>query len=148
MLNSLLELLEEIAANLTAPKGYKAKTDKTQFAMNLKLKKSAHVMIIANVDIKDPIVNGSLGTVIDFVKTVSKDENGKNIEQVRSIIVRFDDPETGLDQMAKHGFDKDIRKYKDQRGVPIFRSNVTYQVPYRSNIIKLMVACVKSNNFP
>ena len=59
MLNSLEYMLEEIVANLMTPKGYKAKTDenglidKTQFSMNLKLKKSARVMIIANIDIKD-----------------------------------------------------------------------------------------------
>ena len=28
-------------------------------------------MVIVNVDIKDSIVNGSLGTVIDFIKTDS-----------------------------------------------------------------------------
>ena len=74
-------MLEEIVANLLTPKGYKAKfnenglIDKTQFAMKLKLKKSARVMVIANVDIKDSIVNGSLGTIIDFVKT----DSGKNV---------------------------------------------------------------------
>ena len=135
MLNSLEELLEEIAANLLTPKGYKAKTengliDKTQFAMNLKLKKSARVMIIANVNIKDSIVNGSMGTIIDFVKT-DPDEDGK--QDVRSIIVVFDDPETGLDQLATHKYDQEIRKHENQRGVPIFRSNLMYQVPYRKN---------------
>ncbi len=62
--------------------------------MKLKLKKYARTMIIANVDIKDPIVNGSMGTVIDFIHT----ESG----EIRSIIVVFDDPETGVDQMARH----------------------------------------------
>ena len=75
ILNLLKEALEEIVANLLTPKGYKPKTsengliDNTQFAMKLQLKKSARIMIIANVDIKDGIVNGSLGTIIDFVKT-------------------------------------------------------------------------------
>ena len=45
--------------------------------MNLKLKKTARVMIIANVDIKDSIVNGSLGTIIDFVKADSGKYNKK-----------------------------------------------------------------------
>ena len=77
MLNTLEHQLQEIAANLLTPRGYKPKTDqnglidKTQFAMNLKLKKTARVMIIANVDIKDSIVNGSLGTIIDFIKADS-----------------------------------------------------------------------------
>ena len=87
--------------------------DKTQFAMKLKLKKSARVMIIANIDIKDSLVNGSLGTVIDFVKTTTTD--GK--EEIRSIIVVFDDPETGVEQMTMHQYDQDIRKHKKQNGV-------------------------------
>ena len=139
MLNSLEEILEEIAANLLLPRGYKPKTDtglidKTQFAEILKLKKSARVMVIANVDIKDSIVNGSLGTVIDFVKTVVTDEKtGEQKEEVRSIIVVFDDPETGLNQIANHQWDENIRKYQNQRGVPIFRHNLMYQAPYRKN---------------
>ena len=45
----------------------------------------------------------------------------------------FDDPETGLDQMANYQWDENIRRYKEQRGVPIFRSNLMYQAPYRKN---------------
>ena len=139
MLNSLEEILEEISASVMHSRGYKPQTnengliDKTQFAKILKLKKSARVMIIANVDIRDSIVNGSLGTVIDFVKTVGKDANGVEKEEVRSIIVQFDDPEAGLDQIARHSFDKDLSKFDEKNGVPIFRSNLTYQVPYRNN---------------
>ena len=123
---------------LMAPKGYKPKFDKglvdnTQFAEKLRLKKSARVMIIVNVDIKDSIVNGSLGTVIDFVKTVSTDKDGNKKEEIRSIIVVFDDPETGLDQMARHQYDESIRKHKEARGVPIFRSTLSYQAPYKKN---------------
>ena len=77
MLNTLEDQIKEIVANLLIPRGYKAKVDqnglidKTQYAMKLKLKKSARVMIIANVDIKDSIVNGSMGTIIDFVHAES-----------------------------------------------------------------------------
>ena len=69
----------KIFANITAPKGYKANTsvngliDNTQFSMELKLKRNARVMVIVNIDLKDSLVNGSLGTIIDFVKT----EKGK-----------------------------------------------------------------------
>ena len=45
----------------------------------------------------------------------------------------FDDPETGLDQMANHQWDEDIRKFREQRGVPIFRHNLMYQAPYKKN---------------
>ena len=48
--------------------------------------------------------------------------------EIRSIIVQFDDPETGLDQMAKHRYDQDIRKHEQQRGIPIFNPyNPTYE---------------------
>ena len=90
-------------------------------------------MIIANVDIRDGIVNGSLGTVIDFVKVISKNEKGEDIEVVKSIIVVFDDPETGLDLMNANQWDENVRIYKEQRGVPIPRSNLMYQVPYKRN---------------
>ena len=65
-----------------------------------------------------------------FVKT-DPDKDGK--QEVRSIIVVFDDPETGLDQISKHAYDPNIRKHKEQGGVPIFRSNLMYQVPYKKN---------------
>ena len=86
--NKLQGQLEEIAANLMHSKGYKPKTkngqiDMTQFAEILSLKKNSRVMIIANVDIKDSIVNGSLETVIDFVKTVVEDKDGQEKEIVK-----------------------------------------------------------------
>ena len=88
MLNSLDDDVEELSADLLPPKGYNplpnenGLIDKTQFAMKLKLKKSARVMVIANVDIKDSIVNGSLGTILDFVKVVTKNEKGEDVIDV------------------------------------------------------------------
>ena len=90
ILNSLEYELEQIVANLFTPKGYKPKTnengliDNTQFAMKLQLKKSARVMVIANVDIKDGIVNGSLGTIIDFVKS----DTGKVIAKSKVLVLQ------------------------------------------------------------
>ena len=128
MLNSLEEMLEEIAASIFGPHGYEANTengliDKTQFSEILQLKKSARVMIIANVDIKDGIVNGTLGTVIDFVKVVSKNEKGEDVIDVKSIIVMFDDPETGVTHASN----------EHQGGVPIFRHNISYNIPHRKS---------------
>ena len=74
MLNLLDEELEEVEANLQTPKSYKAKInqhgqiDNTQFLMSLKLKKGARVMIISNIDIKDSLVNGSLGMILEITK--------------------------------------------------------------------------------
>ena len=154
MLNSLNDFLEEIAANMMYSKGYTPKTnengliDQTQFAKMLCLKKSARVMVIANVNIKDSIVNGSLGTVIDFVKVVSKNEKGEDVEEVRSIIVVFDDPETGLEQIANYRFDEELRKYESLKGVPIFRSNLMYHAPYRKNNTKSHGCQVQIKQFP
>ena len=39
-----------------------------QFVMELQLKKGARVMVISNVDIKDSLVNGSLGVILDITK--------------------------------------------------------------------------------
>ena len=59
--------------------------------MELQLKKGARVMVISNVDIKDSLVNGSLGVILDITKekTKIKEKNGneKVIEQVVSVIV-------------------------------------------------------------
>ena len=74
MMNILDEILEQVEAKLYHSKSYKPKTnpngqiDNTQFVMNLKLKKGARVMIISNKDIKDALVNGSLGMILDIKK--------------------------------------------------------------------------------
>ena len=71
----------EIKAELHEPKGYKAKTGKygqvdgTQLLMNLEIKLGARVMVVSNIDIRDSIVNGSLGTVVD----VLKNKEGENL---------------------------------------------------------------------
>ena len=41
--------------------------------------------------------------------------------EVRAVMVAFDDPETGIEAMAKHKYDEEIRKYSNEKGVPIFR---------------------------
>ena len=41
--------------------------------------------------------------------------------EVRTVMVAFDDPETGIEAMAKHKYDEEIRKYSNVKGVPIFR---------------------------
>ena len=54
----------------------------------VKLKKNARVIITYNVDISDGIVNGSLGTVREFVPH-------KQADGVHTILIEFDDPESG-----------------------------------------------------
>ena len=53
---------------------------------------------------------------------------------MRAIIVAFDDPDTGLEQIARHRHDEELREYEKDRGVPIFRSTQTYNVPHRNNL--------------
>ena len=55
------------------------------------------------------------------------------IEEVRSVIVSFDDTDTGMGQIAKYRYDEDIRKFEEEKGVPIFRANQLYEVPYRKS---------------
>ena len=82
---------------------------------------------------RDGIVNGSMGTVIDFVKVLSKNDKGEEVVDVKSIIVVFDDPETGLERTKNYRHDEQIRVYEKQNGVPIFRANQIYEAPYREN---------------
>ena len=74
MLNILNEILEEMNADVT-PKNIPAKInpktgqiDKTQFVKKLRLKRGARVMIISNINIRDSLVNGSLGMILDIKK--------------------------------------------------------------------------------
>ena len=41
--------------------------------------------------------------------------------EIRTVMVAFDDHETGIEAMAKHKYDEEIRKYSNVKGVPIFR---------------------------
>ena len=78
------ENLVEIQANLYPPKGYRPRTDAyghvdgTQLPMTLRLKKGARVLVVSNVNIKDSLVNGSLGTVVEFI---TKENRGNDILQ-------------------------------------------------------------------
>ena len=151
MLNKELqeEILEAIMGSVKHPKSYTPKVnehgliDKTQFVMELELKKGARVMVISNIDIKDSLVNGSLGVVLDITKekVTIKDKNGNEnvIDQVISVIVVFDDPKAGLQQMERHR--KKYHQYHKDRGVPIFRVTQRYQIPHRKNYKEHAATC-------
>ena len=53
--------------------------------------------------------------------------------EVRSIIIAFDDDETGLEQIQKYKHDEQFRMYEKDKGVPIFRTNQIYDAPYRKS---------------
>ena len=45
----------------------------------------------------------------------------------------FDDPETGLNRISNNRQVEELTKYEIQTGVPIYRSNLMYNVPYKKN---------------
>ena len=91
MLNNLNSDLVKVSASGIYPRGYKLQFDpngfveSTPFMKELCLKKGARIMLTFNVNLVDSLVNGSLGTVLDFVY----DNNSK----LKAVIIRFDDPD-------------------------------------------------------
>ena len=78
-------------------------------------------MIIYKVNIPDGLVNGQMGSVLGFEFFNNTPEN------VEAVIVRLDDPNAGIDQMNKY---QGISwKWKEQNGIPIFRSKFTAYKP-------------------
>ena len=62
-----------------------------------------------------------------------------------SVIVTFDNPEAGLEQMKRHS--SDCYQYEKQRGVPIYRTTQRYQIPHRKNF-KTHGAMCELKQFP
>ena len=60
--------------NLATKPNKNGQIDNSQFVINLTLKVGARVIVISNIDIKDSLVNGSLGVILD-IKT---NEKGKS----------------------------------------------------------------------
>ena len=85
-LNSNSNDLVHIRAEGAYPKGYnlvmtKHKTiEDTPFLMDLFLKKGSRVILKLNVNTSDSLVNGTMGTILDFVYEGSK---------VKAIIIEF-----------------------------------------------------------
>ena len=80
-----------------------------QLQYNIDLKKQCRVMLTVNLDVCDGLVNGSLGTVIDFVYN----KEGK----VKYIMVKFDDKEDG--KKRRTNYDWVESKYPGQNVTPI-----------------------------
>ena len=96
--------------------------DQTNFTMNLELKIGARIMLVYNVCIPDDLVNGTFGTIIDIL--FNKDD------EVESIIIAFDNPETGLKQ--RKAFQVLADNYSDQNGCPIYKESAEYGIAYKS----------------
>ena len=102
--------------------------DKTAgLAQNLFLKKQARIMLTANIDISDTLINGQLGTIFDF------EHNEGNITK---IYLKLDDTKAGLKA-------KNCDKFTTRNNViPIERSAADIPISKYSNIY------VKRSQFP
>ena len=148
MLTTLNTDLVKIKARCDVPKGsgYTPSVNKwdiieqTNFSMNLELRIGARIMLVYNVCIPDSLVNGTFGTIIDIL--FNKDG------QAETIIIAFDNPDTGLKQRAE--FKVISEEYADQSGCPIFKHPTEHYINYRSakNQGKSHGAKWKLNQFP
>ena len=122
MLNNLNSDLVKVSASGIYPRGYKLQFDpngfveSTPFMKELCLKKGSRIMLTFNVNLVDSLVNGSLGTVLDFVY----DNNSK----LKAVIIRFDDPEAGKMQRLEH--QHDCHPYANENGTPIYRKTLDH----------------------
>ena len=90
--------------------------DTTPFRKTISLKKNARVMLTFNVNIADGLINGALGSIVDFYFG----REGK----VQAVIVAFDDPRVGEEHRERY---KDYcREWCSENGTPIFKSTLDY----------------------
>ena len=86
---------------------------------------------------KDSLVNGCIGTIIDFVKL----ETG----EIKAVIVALDNPKAGIEQRAT--YKADCFRFEKQEGVPIYRCTQKYQIRYKKGF-KTHGATCQLRQFP
>ena len=134
MLNTLsTDLIQtEAACDVPLGSGYKPQVNEwgliyqTNFSMNLQLQIGARILVVFNINILDNLVNGAFGTVINILFN--------RIGEADSIIVSFDNPETGLEQRRE--FKNISEQYDEQRGVPIYKSSTEYYINFKGRKVK------------
>ena len=125
-LDSIPAPMVEMKAETKYPRGYEhiitehGTIDCTQFNNLLQLKVGARVMLVFNVNTVDSLVNGALGVVTRFIREK---------KEVTSVVVEFDNIEAGLEQKRHH--QDFILKHKIESGVPLFRVNFEYALPFK-----------------
>ena len=72
----------------------------TNIPLEVNVKLGARVMLTFNIDVVDSLVNGSMGEVVGFKRT----GNGN----IKYIMVKFDNQETGKDRRRKFNFENDF----------------------------------------
>ena len=102
------------------PKIMQGKIDDTAFSDLITFKLGARVMLIYNVDVKDSLTNGQLGSIVGIISPDSS--------QINCVLVKFDDEHVGISL---------IKQYPQFQSsypgaVPIFKTLVTYQLGGRN----------------
>ena len=100
-LTSDLIVIEAINSHCNLP-GFMPKIDKkkktvspTPYLQTLKLKLGCRVMMTVNIDVRDCLCNGSIGTLMGFIKD-------KNNGEVKILMVKFDSEDSGRDMRRCH----------------------------------------------
>ena len=89
--------------------------EETAFLQTLRLKTSARVMLIYNVNTLDGLTNGAQGTVMEIL---AKEE------RVHYILIKFDNPDIGLEQRRKFLRLPSVSRRPDL--IPIERFSLSY----------------------
>ena len=108
----------------------KGTVEQTSYVQNLILKKNCRVMLIANLDVKDLLCNGSMGTL----KGVIRDAQGI----VTTLMVQFDLSDSGREMRRQH---PQLSK-SWQRCTPIFRQVHKYSPGKSRKAVQTNVATV------
>ena len=101
----------------------------------LQLKIGIRVMIIANINIPDGLVNGSIGTVVDYLYH----QRSKN---VKAILVKLDNPSMGVAARMKYA---DLSPKVKEGATPIFMITKEFAIKKRR---KKHFATYKITQFP
>ena len=139
-LTALSTRLYNIKASIKAPYGYSVQfkphgtIEDTNFLRVLKIKVGSRVKMIYNVDIADNLINGSLGTVTDIITDAQ--------ENVTAIIVDFDNPKAGQEQMQR------CTSLSGAKGCPVFRIITEFQLPFKDHSKRKHNASAKISQFP
>ena len=121
LINSSNHELVEINSEGLYPRGYRlcvkehGTIEDTSFRKVLRLKKNARVILTFNVNLADSLVNGMIGTVLDFIYDGNR---------VKAVVVAFDNPNVGIEQRREHP--NDSSRFIEQNGTPIYRSTLEH----------------------
>ena len=102
------------------PKFINGKIDDTAFSDIVNLKVGSRVMLVFNVDVRDCLTNGQLGTIAGIISSDSR--------HIECVLVKFDDENVGACLVQQYPqFQKSY-----PGSVPIFKSFVSYQLGGKS----------------